>query len=414
MPLKGTLTLPGDKSISHRTVMLAALSDQRSKVNNLSNGKDVKSTISCLKNCGIDIEYSSGSYFISGGRFKQPITDLDCGNSGTTMRLLIGLLAGQGINANFIGDKSLSNRPMERIIDPLKKMGLNIKSNKTMPPIHISKSKLKGIDYVMPIASAQLKSSILLAALGAKSNTTIKENIVSRDHTEIMLKNIGVNLYRKSGSIFVEPCNKFLPQNISVPADPSTAAFFIGAAVLIPRSKLLITNLLLNETRIGFLRALEKMGCSFNYRNIRNVSGEKIGDLEVRYHKLFGIEINKSDIPSVIDEIPILALIASQAEGTTIVSGAEELRVKESDRLEAICRNLKAIGINVIEKPDGFIINGGSKIQSGDVETFDDHRIAMTFHIASVISGKEIKLDNSECVNISFPAFFKTIENIVR
>ena len=325
MPLKGTLTLPGDKSISHRTVMLAALSDQRSKVNNLSNGKDVKSTISCLKNCGIDIEYSSGSYFVNGGRFKQPIIDLDCGNSGTTMRLLIGLLAGQGINANFIGDKSLSNRPMERIIDPLKKMGLNIKSNKTMPPIHISKSKLKGIDYVMPIASAQLKSSILLAALGAKSNTTIKENIVSRDHTEIMLKNIGVNLHRKGELISVEPCNKFLPQNISVPADPSTAAFFIGAAVLIPESKLLVTNLLLNETRIGFLRALEKMGCSFNFHNIRNESGEKIGDLEVRHHKLFGININKSDIPSIIDEIPILALIASQAEGRTTISGAEEL-----------------------------------------------------------------------------------------
>ena len=285
MPVKGTLTLPGDKSISHRSVMLAALSDQRSKIKNLSNGKDVKSTISCLKNCGIDIEYSSGSYFVNGGRFKQPITDLNCGNSGTTMRLLIGLLAGQGINANFVGDKSLSSRPMQRIIDPLNKMGLNIKSNKTMPPIRISKSKLKGIDYVMPIASAQLKSSILLAALGAKTNTTIKESIVSRDHTEIMLKNIGVNLYRKGGSISVEPCKKFLPQNISVPADPSTAAFFIGAAVLIPRSKLLITNLLLNETRIGFLRALEKMGCSFNYHNIRNESGEKIGDLEVRYHK---------------------------------------------------------------------------------------------------------------------------------
>ena len=414
MPVKGTLTLPGDKSISHRSVMLAALSDQRSKIKNLSNGKDVKSTISCLKNCGIDIEYSSGSYFISGGRFKQPITDLDCGNSGTTMRLLIGLLAGQGINANFVGDKSLSSRPMQRIIDPLNKMGLNIKSNKTMPPIRISKSKLKGIDYVMPIASAQLKSSILLAALGAKTNTTIKESIVSRDHTEIMLKNIGVNLYRKGGSISVEPCKKFLPQNISVPADPSTAAFFIGAAVLIPESKLLITNLLLNETRIGFLRALEKMGCSFNYHNIRNESGEKIGDLEVRYHKLFGIEINKSEIPSIIDEIPILALIASQAEGTTIVSGAEELRVKESDRVEAICTNLKAIGINVVEKPDGFIIRGGSKIQSGDVMTFNDHRIAMTFHIASIISCKEIKLDNAECVNISFPAFFKTIENIVR
>ena len=414
MPVKGTLTLPGDKSISHRSVMLASLSDQRSKISNLSNGKDVKSTILCLKSCGIDIDYSSKSHFIRGGRFKQPIVDLDCGNSGTTMRLLIGLLAGQGVNANFIGDKSLSNRPMERIIDPLKKMGLNIESNKSMPPIHISKSSLKGIDYKMPIASAQLKSSILLAALGANTNTTIRENIVSRNHSEIMLKNIGVKLHRKGESIIVEPCNKFLPQNISVPADPSTAAFFIGAAVLMPESRLLITNLLLNETRIGFLRALEKMGCSFTYHNIRNESGEKVGDLEVSYHKLFGININKFDIPSIIDEIPILALIASQAEGTTTISGAEELRVKESDRVKAICVNLKAIGLDVIEKSDGFIINGRSKIQSGKVDTFDDHRIAMTFHVASIISGKEIKLNNTKCVNISFPDFFKTIENVVR
>ena len=262
MPVKGTLTLPGDKSISHRSVMLASLSDQRSKISNLSNGKDVKSTILCLKNCGIDIDYSSRSHFIRGGRFKQPIVDLDCGNSGTTMRLLIGLLAGQGVNANFIGDKSLSNRPMERIIDPLKKMGLNIESNKSMPPIHISKSSLKGIDYKMPIASAQLKSSILLAALGANTNTTIRENIVSRNHSEIMLKNIGVKLHRKGESIIVEPCNKFLPQNISVPADPSTAAFFIVAAVLMPESRLLITNILLNEKRIGFLRANGKRALS--------------------------------------------------------------------------------------------------------------------------------------------------------
>ena len=329
------------------------------------------------------------------------------------MRLLIGLLSGQGINANFIGDKSLSNRPMKRIIEPLKKMGLKIESNNSMSPIKISKSMLKGINYTMPVSSAQVKSSILLAALGAKKETIIIENVLSRDHTEIMLQNIGVDIFKKGKSTTLRPCNKFLPQKISIPADPSTAAFFIGAAVLIPESRLLITNLLLNETRIGFLRALEKMGCSFKYLNMRNECGEKVGDLEVSYHKLFGININKADIPSIIDEIPMLALIATQAEGATSVSGAEELRVKESDRIKAICANLKEIGADVIEKSDGFIINGGSKLKSGNIDTFDDHRIAMTFSIASIISEKDIVINNSECINISFPDFFKTLESIM-
>ena len=414
MPAKGTLALPGDKSISHRSVMLAALSNQQSKITNLSNGNDVKSTISCLVDCGIEIESSSKSHIVNGGIFKQPVSDLDCGNSGTTMRLLIGLLSGQGINANFIGDKSLSNRPMKRIIEPLKKMGLKIESNNSMSPIKISKSMLKGINYTMPVSSAQVKSSILLAALGAKKETIIIENVLSRDHTEIMLQNIGVDIFKNGKSTTLRPCNKFLPQKISIPADPSTAAFFIGAAVLIPESRLLITNLLLNETRIGFLRALEKMGCSFKYLNMRNECGEKVGDLEVSYHKLFGININKADIPSIIDEIPMLALIATQAEGTTSVSGAEELRVKESDRIKAICANLKEIGADVIEKSDGFIINGGSKLKSGNIDTFDDHRIAMTFSIASIISEKDIVINNSECINISFPDFFKTLESIMQ
>ena len=414
MPVKGTLTLPGDKSISHRSIMLAALSGQRSKINNLSNGKDVKSTISCLKNCGINIEYSSGSYFVIGGKFKQPITDLNCGNSGTTMRLLIGLLAGQGINANFIGDKSLSHRPMDRIIEPLEKMGLNIESNGIRPPIHISKSKLKGINYNMPISSAQVKSSILLAALGSDTETKITEKVTSRDHSEIMLKNIGVDITTDGRSIIVAPCNKFLPLDIHIPADPSTAAFFIGATVLMPGSKLRVMNMLLNETRIGFIKALEKMGCSFNYYNVHKEAGEKVGDIEVTYHKLHGINIDASDIPSIIDELPMLALIASQARGITKVSGAKELRVKESDRIKAICKNLREIGGDIEEKSDGFIINGGTELTSGNIDTFDDHRIAMTFHIASLISGKKISLNNTNCVNISFPDFFKTIESIVR
>ena len=414
MPIKGTITLPGDKSISHRSIMLAALSNQSSKITNISNGKDVNSTISCLIDCGINIDMSPKHLFVTGGEFKQPKSDLDCGNSGTTMRLLIGLLAGQGINANFIGDKSLSHRPMDRIIEPLEKMGLNIKSNGIRPPIHISKSKLKGINYNMPISSAQVKSSILLAALGSDTETKITEKVTSRDHSEIMLKNIGVDITTDGRSIIVAPCNKFLPLDIHIPADPSTAAFFIGATVLMPGSKLRVMNMLLNETRIGFIKALEKMGCSFNYYNVHKEAGEKVGDIEVTYHKLHGINIDASDIPSIIDELPMLALIASQARGITKVSGAKELRVKESDRIKAICKNLREIGGDIEEKSDGFIINGGTELTSGNIDTFDDHRIAMTFHIASLISGKKISLNNTNCVNISFPDFFKTIESIVR
>ena len=414
MPARGTLILPGDKSISHRAVMLAALSKKQSIISNLSDGKDVKSTISCLIECGIKIKYSSKDLLVIGGKFNHPKTDLDCGNSGTTMRLLIGLLAGQGISANFTGDKSLSKRPMKRIINPLKKMGLNILSNELFPPISISSSKLNGINYIMPISSAQVKSSILLAALGSSDNTTVTENDITRNHTEIMLQNIGVNILKKDKSITVSSCDKFLPQKISIPADPSTAAFFIGAAVLIPESKLRITNLLLNDTRIGFLRALEKMGCTFNYYNLHEDSGEKVGDVEVEYHRLLGINIDKTDIPSIIDELPMLALIATQAEGITRVSGAEELRVKESDRIRAICKNLKEIGADVIEKSDGFIIKGNTKLKSGKIDTFNDHRIAMTFHIASIVSGKDIVVNNKECVNISFPNFYKTLENILR
>ena len=414
MPANGSLILPGDKSISHRSVMLAALSSQRSKIANISNGQDVRSTISCLIDCGIKIDFSKENLFVTGGTFEQPASDLDCGNSGTTMRLLIGLLAGQGINANFIGDKSLSNRPMDRIIEPLKRMGLNIESNNLKPPIRISKSDLKGIDYNMPISSAQVKSSILLAALGAKSETKITEKVISRDHSEIMFKNIDVNIISKDRSIRVSPCDKFSPLNIHIPADPSTAAFFIGAAVLMPGSKLRVINLLLNDTRIGFLKALEKMGCSFNYYNVHEESGEKVGDIEVIHHKLSGININSSDIPSIIDELPMLALIATQAEGVTKVSGAEELRVKESDRINAICKNLKEVGSDIVEKSDGFIINGATQLRSGNIDTFNDHRIAMTFHIASIVSGEKIILNNTDCVDISFPDFYKTLKSVIR
>jgi 3-phosphoshikimate 1-carboxyvinyltransferase len=229
-----------------------------------------------------------------------------------------------------------------------------------------------------------------------------------------MFKNIDVNIMLNDRSIKVSPCDKFSPLNIHIPADPSTAAFFIGAAVLMPGSKLRVINLLLNDTRIGFLKALEKMGCVFNYYNVHEENGEKVGDIEVIHHKLSGININSSDIPSIIDELPMLALIATQAEGVTKVSGAEELRVKESDRINAICKNLKEVGSNIVEKSDGFIINGATQLRSGNIDTFNDHRIAMTFHIASIVSGEKIILNNTSCVDISFPDFYKTLKSVIR
>ena len=414
MAISGTLNLPGDKSISHRALMLASLVNGRSELRNLSSADDVVSTISCLKSCGLKYDRTSNSVIVNGGNFVDPDQPLDCGNSGTTMRLLLGLLSGQGINATLIGDESLSKRPMKRIINPLKQMGLKIISNDYKSPIKIQKSKLNGISYHSPIASAQIKSSLLFSGLGAAGTTMITEPILSRNHSEIMLSNLGAKIKTNDLSISISKSNNFSPLNLTIPSDTSTASFFIAAASLISDSRLKFNRLLLNPTRTGFLNAIKKMGCTIKFINTSIENGEKIGNVEVYHQKLKGITIDKNDVPSIIDELPILALMATQAHGITKVSGAEELRVKESDRIEAICDNLKNMGADVEELDDGFIIKGPTKLNGALIKTYDDHRIAMTFEIASLIAEGKTQLDNNSCISISFPEFYSTLESILQ
>ena len=413
MAIKGILELPGDKSISHRALLFSSFTNGKNLVHNISTGLDVESTRKCMSACGIKSIKYKNTIEIIGSKLKKPIYPLDCGNSGTTARLITGLLIGQKLKAQIIGDSSLSSRPMDRIIDPLKQMGASIYSNKSMIPIEILKSNLTGINYNIPIASAQVKSCLILAGLGANSKSKFKELTPTRNHTEFMLSKIGAEIEIVNNYITVTPLKSYLSNyDITVPGDPSTAAFFIGAALLIPNSQIVIKNLLLNPSRIGLIKILLKMNAQINIIRKWNEIGETIGDIQVRYSQLNSIDLTKDDIPAMIDELPIFALIASQADGITRVTGAEELRIKESDRIKSICINLRNIGVNIVELKNGFVIEGPSNFNGSIINTYNDHRIAMTFEIANLISSEEIIIDNPECINISFPEFRKYLSDI--
>ncbi len=408
------LEFPGDKSISHRALILGSLSSGLSKIYNLNIAQDILSTINCLKKCGILIEIKSSYVAVAGNNFTEPASPLECGNSGTSARLLIGLLASRKIKAEFKGDKSLNDRPMERIVNPLKKMGLKIVSNNGRLPISIYKSKIKGINFDSNISSAQIKSCILLAGLGATSPTTYYEKIKSRDHTENMLEYLGVNI-KRNNKIKISPMlNTFKNFIITIPGDPSSAAFFAAAAAMLPNSSLKVKNILANPTRIGFYKILEKMGAYIKWSNLRFKFGEIVGDVSIRSNILNGINIDYRMVPSLIDELPIIAILATQAESPTIVTGAEELRLKECDRIFAICRNLKEMGADVIEKKDGFIVYPGKKLHSTSIKTYGDHRIAMAFSIAGLLADRLNYIDNNECVNSSFPEFNKYLKKIIK
>ena len=416
MKIQGQIDLPGDKSISHRALMIASLSMKTSTIRNLASGKDVKSTENCLKKCNISISGKTNiEKIITGFTFQDPKNELDCGNSGTTIRLLSGLLASRKIKATFIGDKSLSNRPMGRIIRPLLKMNLSINSKNNKTPISIEKSEIKSIDYQSEISSAQVKSAVLFAGLGATNRTTYQEPFLSRNHTEIMLKSIGadIDIYDNKTSVrgMSQPLS---PLNMRVPADPSTAAFFAGAVSLLPQSELIIKNLLTNPTRFEFFNTIKSMGAEVDILSENFEGGETVSDIFIKNKRLRSISIEKSKVPSLIDEIPILAVIATQAEGKTIIRGAEELRVKESDRIESILFNLRNMGAIVEEFNDGFSIEGPSKLNGTTIRTFGDHRIAMAFTIAGLVANGETTLDNYECIDISFPEFFNTLKNIIK
>ena len=415
MPIRGTITLNGDKSISHRALMIGSITNGKSIIKNLSTGLDVQSTIKCVEACGSLIKKDKTNINIYGSSLKNPKSPLNCGNSGTTARLMAGLLCGQGISAKFFGDKSLSSRPMDRIIIPLQKMGAKIHSeHNTLPFLNISES-LSGINYKIPVASAQVKSCLMLAALGANTTSQISESIKTRDHTEKMLKKLGANISIVKNQIYVEPLkNKLESFEYFVPGDPSSAAFFAAAAAMIPNSELMIKNISANPTRIGFFNILKKMGGGVEWDNIRQISGELVGDVHIYFQPLNGISIDKTEIPSLIDELPIISILATIGDSPTVIQGAEELRFKETDRIHAICCNLKRMGVDVIEKKDGLIINAPSILHSTSISTFNDHRIAMAFTIAGLSSGQYNKIDNEECINISFPEFFTVLRMINR
>ena len=416
MRVQGTLQLPGDKSISHRAIMLSAIADGVSYVKNLNDGADLQSTINILRDCGASIDHKEDELVINGKKLHSPSKDLDCGNSGTTTRLVAGLLASQKLTFSLIGDESLSKRPMKRIITPLTSMGCKISSNNGLLPLSIDASDgTSAIDFNMKVASAQVKSCILFSALGGNNVSSINEIIPTRNHSEIMLKNMGASIEREGSKIIVHPLkSKLKPIDISIPSDPSSAAFFAALAVINNNSNLKLTNVLLNESRIGFVEVLNKMNCLISKSNESIHNGEKVGDLTIGSSNLKAIEIESETIPSIIDEVPILAVVAAFAKGTTVFKNVEELKYKECDRLSAIIHNLEAFGIKAYEKNNDLFVEGGKVKRMPKITSFDDHRIAMAFTILSLTSFEKYELDNEQCVDISLPKFFNYLSEITK
>ncbi len=415
--LKGTIEVPGDKSISHRALIFGAMCDGDISIRNLSTAADCISTANCLRALGIEIIHKSDKETIVKGKglrgFREPENILDAGNSGTTMRLLSGLLAGQPFYSILTGDDSLRDRPMGRIIDPLRLMGANInaRENDRLPPITIIGGKLNNISYRMPIASAQVKSAIMIGGLYCEGETVIIEKFQSRDHTERMLKYLGRDISISDGRIIL-PGGALNANDIIVPGDISSAVFFIVAALLTGKSEIEIQNVGLNETRTGFLHALEKMGADIKIESAGVNNEEPFGNIPVKSTNLKSIEVSAENIPSMVDEIPLLALAATQAQGTTIITGAQELRFKESDRLSGIASQLNRLGAKVIEQPDGLIIEGPTPLVGNTVDSFGDHRLAMALSIAGLIAEGETIINNAESVSISFPEFFKKLNQL--
>ena len=413
--IKGRLRVPGDKSISHRAVMFGSISKGITRITGFLNGADCISTISIFKKMGIDIEMNGTAVIVKGNGLhglKKPDSILDCGNSGTTTRLVSGILSAQKFTSVLTGDKSIQKRPMNRIINPLSLMGADIKSNDGFAPLTITGSNLHGIEYNSPVASAQVKSAILLAGLYADSKTTVTEPAKSRDHTELMLRKFGANLTTNKNAVTISPATELFASDIEVPSDISSAAFFMAAAILVPGSELILENVGINPTRDGIIRVLKSMGADIEIISSSNTF-EPVADIKVCYSKLHSTTISGELIPTLIDELPLLAAVASMAEGTTIIRDAQELKVKESNRIKVMCEELSKLGVKVLETDDGMEIIGTDRL-SGNVtiDTHDDHRIAMTFAILNLISDGEIKLNNSKCVEISYPGFFCDLKNI--
>lgn len=417
LPLKGELTIPGDKSISHRAVMLGAISQGTTSVTNFLRGADCLSTISCFRKMGIAIEETPTEILIHGKGLhglSAPEAVLDVGNSGTTMRLLSGILAGQDFSSSLTGDASIRKRPMKRVITPLSLMGASIESipGNGCAPLAIQGMPLTGIHYQSPVSSAQVKSCVLLAGLYADSTTKVTEPFVSRNHSELMLRSFGAEIQTEGTTVSVQPDPLLTGQKVEVPGDISSAAYFIAAGLLIPGSEILIKNVGINPTRDGILRVCRAMGADIEILNEQEHCGELTADLLVRHSALKGTVIEGGMIPTLIDELPVIAVMAAFAEGTTIIRDAQELKVKESNRLDIIVHHLKEMGADVTPAPDGMIIRGGKPLTGAVLDSHMDHRIAMSFAIAAMAGNGETEILNSDCVSISYPDFYADLRRL--
>jgi len=421
-PLKGSLNgefkVPGDKSISHRAVMIGSLAKGQTTITNFLNGEDCLRTIKIFQQFGVDININNTDVVINSlgyGKFVEPNQPLYFGNSGTTARLMLGILAGLPFHTVVYGDKHLTERPMDRVVLPLKKMNaeINGRNNGLLLPLAIKGKQLKSIEYNIPVESAQVKSALIFASLFTQEASRFTEKSLTRDHTENMLNAFGANINTSDLTINVVPKPKLIAKHIKVPGDISSAAFFLVAGALVPGSKITLLNVGLNESRTGILTVLEAMGANLSTTNIATENDEKSGDITVTYKELHGTVIEGDLIPKLIDEISILALLATQAEGETVIKDAIEMRVKETDRIKAVYETLTTLGAEIRETEDGLIIKGNSILTGGSIKGYDDHRMAMMGIIASLITTEDVIIDNIDSINISYPSFIDDLNRLI-
>ena len=417
--LKGRVSIPGDKSISHRSIMLGSIAVGTTEVHNFLQGADCLSSIACFRQMGIDIENTGDIVRIHGRGLhglKRPKNTLDTGNSGTTTRLMSGILAGQNFDCTINGDVSIQSRPMKRIITPLSLMGASIESvrGNDCAPLKITGQRLHGIHYDSPVSSAQVKSAILLAGLYAEGETSVTEPVLSRNHTELMLGACGGDISSEGTTATLHPVKRLEAQKIIVPGDISSAAYFMAAGLIVPGSEICIENVGINPTRDGMIRVCQAMGGNIALENIREICGEPVADIIVRHSSLHGTVVEGDIIPTLIEELPIIAVMAAFAEGQTIIRDAAELRVKESDRISVMAENLSVMGVDITPTTDGMIINGGRTPRGARIQSHMDHRIAMSLAVAALASDGETDIIGSDCVNISYPTFYQDLFKLAK
>jgi 3-phosphoshikimate 1-carboxyvinyltransferase len=417
--LKGNIFVPGDKSISHRSLILGSISQGETRVYNLLNSLDCLRTLECMQALGVKIELDENNSVNIKGKGLYGLQEakgiLDVGNSGTTIRLLTGLLSGQNFYSVLNGDNSIRKRPMKRVVQPLRLMGADIwgREDGHFAPLSIKGSKLNPFQYTLPIASAQVKSALLLAGLYATGETVIREPLSTRDHTERMLEIMRADIKISPPEIKIKGGTELRSTDIFIPGDISSAAYFIAAASILRDSQIIIKQVGVNPTRTGVIEILKKMGTKIDILNYQIKSNEPQADLMIEYSKLKGVEIKKENVPFLIDELPLIAVVATQAQGKTVVNGARELRVKETDRIKAIVSELKKMGADIEERKDGFTVNGPTRLQGAVCESYNDHRIAMSLAVAALLAEGKTVIKTSECIDISFPGFEKTLQKLI-